>query len=1202
MKMGIHENTNLKYYGLGKLMNLVRRKSEEIKTLKLRRLNDAEKLAGKSAVIDQLKQWVMAVGSGKVERVDRLVRINLARGNSLRGLLNLYERAAQKLYRPRNYTEEDYLRGLLLWRLGGARLAGIGHRALGLPSDSSLRRRKVLPPLIVSPAMPTLEEVQTNVVNMFSPISSVLDQSEEVVHQVLMFDELKVEERPRYDEKSNKILGMCREHGAQHTSLEFASEKEVELLLECIKKNEVHLAVDATVGALGVLSSDTRVYGARGILVSGDCKQESGSEHMELIKTGFEASQKTNLRTISIASDGESRRGSALVHFTFRKKLGPASPIYDQLSCLPMMNLEVGDDDVTADKDYKHVFKRLRNLLLRDKGLWVLGRHIKPAVLRAHMHSNAVTMQRASHLLNPNDRQDVKLAYDLLHETWSLPEAPTVGSFPGFRANRFSLRILGSLFRHIVMPYICIDLSLTEQLTHLGAAAYILMAIWSDEKAGTKLMPTQLYVDIMIMIKNVYFCIAKAKVDNPRGKFWIISLGTDRLETLFGILRTMVGNDANLDILQLGQRLTGTTEVATILAQYPHWDRAPRRLVLPTLSKDGFTVHKGVDHIGPSSWRGDVLVANVVLQTCWRLGRREAESEFPVIEPILDAISQPGRDIFSPLGKDLVKAPRTEDDIDDTYDDIPAAIASPVSPAVSPELEDTLIEEEPVEISKHQPFFELNGVQVSKPKYLSQAFSLYKKAGSTDRLKRVARGGRYLSNESEESESQITRARDVMTTDSSSSSNYLQMDMPIASLLKCGDQMFVCIGEVNDIIVNGSSVDEVSLDFLRENPSALVVSYQMHFLIPATATDDPDLKHDWKGSVKRRGQTYKVSGHLIRPINPGVSTPINNNQDPYYLVEIPTIKKSTDFPYREVNGKACFLCESLDAERQLSKLNQCSICTPTVLFGSKVSAHRVLEHNSAHRLNDVHLNRNDKLCGLCLRPAPACIFYLKKGKGTKSNNQIDMKKSSCANLLNFNYSIAEESTMTSPSSNVPILCPLCPQVYSTPAHWRMNLRQHIQTRHQGQSLVPYEHLWKITAAEKDQLETIWNDRHKEKRSRKPRKGDSSDLVISETHSSRLVLRNLNDNQEESDVEISGDEADDGVAGAAQQSQRRRRRCIVNDSDDDGCNDGEECENANDSDEIDDDDRRENEGSDKACSDDEFEKLDDWAMEHAGKSY
>jgi hypothetical protein len=90
-------------------------------------------------------------------------------------------------------------------------------------------------------------------------------------------------------------------------------------------------------------------------------------------------------------------------------------------------------------------------------------------------------------------------------------------------------------------------------------------------------MPTQLYVDIMMMIKNVYFCVAKTKADDPAGSFWIILLGTDRLEILFGILRTMVGNDANLDLLQLGLRLTGTTltgttEVSTILAKYPHWD------------------------------------------------------------------------------------------------------------------------------------------------------------------------------------------------------------------------------------------------------------------------------------------------------------------------------------------------------------------------------------------------------------------------------------------------------------------------------------------------------------------------------------------------------------------------------------------------------------------------------------------------------
>ena len=36
----------------------------------------------------------------------------------------------------------------------------------------------------------------------------------------------------------------------------------------------------------------------------------------------------------------------------------------DSLIVLSLMNLKVGDNDLTADKDYKHVFKRLRNLLL----------------------------------------------------------------------------------------------------------------------------------------------------------------------------------------------------------------------------------------------------------------------------------------------------------------------------------------------------------------------------------------------------------------------------------------------------------------------------------------------------------------------------------------------------------------------------------------------------------------------------------------------------------------------------------------------------------------------------------------------------------------------------------------------------------------------------------------------------------------------
>jgi hypothetical protein len=80
------------------------------------------------------------------------------------------------------------------------------------------------------------------------------------------------------------------------------------------------------------------------------------------------------------------------------------------------------------------------------------------------------------------------------------------------------------------------------------------------------------------MIKNVFFCIAKAKAEHPMQPFFIVLLGTDQLKTLFRIICTMVGNDANLDILQLMLYITATTEVSNILTKHPEWDNGPCQL------------------------------------------------------------------------------------------------------------------------------------------------------------------------------------------------------------------------------------------------------------------------------------------------------------------------------------------------------------------------------------------------------------------------------------------------------------------------------------------------------------------------------------------------------------------------------------------------------------------------------------------------
>ncbi len=60
------------------------------------------------------------------------------------------------------------------------------------------------------------------------------------------------------------------------------------------------------------------------------------------------------LHTVSIASDGKTKHGGALVLLTCKKELAPNSPIYTYLSlhALYFMNFLVGDNDLMADKDY----------------------------------------------------------------------------------------------------------------------------------------------------------------------------------------------------------------------------------------------------------------------------------------------------------------------------------------------------------------------------------------------------------------------------------------------------------------------------------------------------------------------------------------------------------------------------------------------------------------------------------------------------------------------------------------------------------------------------------------------------------------------------------------------------------------------------------------------------------------------------------
>ncbi|KAK0437706.1 hypothetical protein EV421DRAFT_1907203 [Armillaria borealis] len=675
--------------------------------LKLKSLNHLRLLQGRAAALEDHKCLIMAIGSGRVENLDCLVQISLKRGLGVRGMIELYNAAADGTYHPKSLEERDYLRGILYMRIGGNRMAEIAHRVNGLPALTTLRTNSTMPSIVPSPSYLTSLELSFNIdaVLQLKDLWSSREESSDskICHQVLMLDEIALEKRAQWDTRTNLFISVCREHGHK-ASLEFNSINDLDELFKSFDSGVIHQVSEATVSALGILTNNKRIYNDHPILVSGTCKRENGQEHADLIQMALSTidskKSSTHLCVVSIVSDGKAKQGWSLVILTLKHKLSPQSNVYSLLKPLTFMNFLVGDDDITCDKDYKHIFKHIQNLLLRARGFTVLNVHITPSILQSHLHAAGHSDTHIRSLFKPDDKQDMPLTYSLLRDIWSLPLISDSSAWLRFTAAREAIYIMGRVFYHLVMPYTCVDLTLSEQPQHLSAAAHLTLVLY--RQSGKDFLPTLLYTDIGIMVKNAFFCVAKAKVDDPLGKFWIILLGRDHLEQLFGILHSIVGNDANVDLLQLVIRLTGTTEVANILAYHPEWDCTPHQLRLPAVGCDEISDSR-IDHINPSSWQGDVSLSAVLLQTLWNIGRSMIKDEVPQIQDELEAIeAEPVSgiiDIFRPLGILLFNIP-LEDDDNEEEDTEDANGPSNVSSASSlgtgiQDLEDAVASEEP---------------------------------------------------------------------------------------------------------------------------------------------------------------------------------------------------------------------------------------------------------------------------------------------------------------------------------------------------------------------------------------------------------------------------------------------------------------------------------------------------------------------------
>jgi len=289
--------------------------------------------------------------------------------------------------------------------------------------------------------------------------------------------------------------------------------------------------------------------------------------------------------------------------------------------------------------------------------------------LRSHLvqlpHINPCSVES---LVDPADKQNVPKAVTLIQSLIQLKSLDTSSYNPSQISEHQSLIAVGEIFSSFMDPFTTVTMSLSDQLTSLSKYAHAAFAVYS--KHSTNFMTSALYADSQAIVKDIYFCIAKQKLLDPRADFYIMHCGTDRLETDFCLARTQ-NHHRNFDILDLAGKLATSSLIDGIFARNPTLDAGSRRLKV--------TGVVGVDHLNPKSWIGDVNVGGVSLQLCWEEGRRQASSLISSLylgNPVVDfsaVFRLANHDLLRPSGRYVGFSNEADASIEDSRPDTPTA-------------------------------------------------------------------------------------------------------------------------------------------------------------------------------------------------------------------------------------------------------------------------------------------------------------------------------------------------------------------------------------------------------------------------------------------------------------------------------------------------------------------------------------------------
>ncbi|KZV94278.1 hypothetical protein EXIGLDRAFT_824114, partial [Exidia glandulosa HHB12029] len=450
----------------------------------------------------------------------------LKRGVRLERLLTLLQRAADGIYRAHGHDKFLLDVSFLASELGGPRLLFALGRSHGLLSKRTIRRRLNVPRVLVSIALPTKDEIDTNISSLLdpdvAPLPVPLSPSTALPGHIAMFDGVALEPKACYCGRRDCVIGLSRETASRVDTS--ASEMEnIDLIRIALHEKRVKFGTEATVLAIASYADDTH-YTPIPLVASPSDKSEKADTLAQWLGTTLECwkahdnGERTRGPIWSLGSDGDSTYRLAKHTLCSKGRLGGA--LRDKLSRLHGFNLRSSaDGQTTWTCDPKHIIKRFATLLRNRQGIIVSDSNITPHDILFHLTSlGSLSPEQAVQLLDPADKQNVPKAVSLMQYLHELgPRAKAAGSTAGLDPvqirSRNALLAFSRILWYFVEPFINVHMSLSEQLESL--AAFVHCANILQIRHGSAALTGALFADTGATVKNIFTVVARLQLLNP---------------------------------------------------------------------------------------------------------------------------------------------------------------------------------------------------------------------------------------------------------------------------------------------------------------------------------------------------------------------------------------------------------------------------------------------------------------------------------------------------------------------------------------------------------------------------------------------------------------------------------------------------------------------------------------------------------------